>query len=68
MTITLNVPDMSCGHCVKTIEAAVRNLDAAASVRADLAAKTIAVESSSAVSDISRALDTAGYPNTPARA
>ena len=68
MTITLNVPDMSCGHCVKTIEAAVRNLDAAASVRADLAAKTIAVESSRAVNDISRALDTAGYPNTPARA
>ena len=68
MTIILNVPDMSCGHCIKTIETAVRGLDAAASVRADLAAKTIAVDSSIiAVTDISQALDAAGYPNSPAR-
>lgn len=65
MTIMLNVPDMSCGHCVKTIEAAVRGLDAAASVRADLAAKTVAVDSSIAARDVSQALDAAGYPNTP---
>ncbi len=66
MTIILNVPDMSCGHCVKTIESAVRGLDATASIRADLGGKTVAVESRAAASEISRALDAAGYPNTPA--
>lgn len=66
MTIILNVPDMSCGHCVKTIESAVRGLDATASIRADLGGKTVAVESRVAASEISRALDAVGYPNTPA--
>lgn len=66
MTITLNVPDMSCGHCIKTIEGAVKDLDAAASIRADLNGKTVTVESRAPAKDISRALDAAGYPNTPA--
>ncbi len=66
MSIILNVPDMSCGHCIKTIETAVRGLDPTASIHADLAAKTIAVDSRIAATDISQALDAAGYPNTPA--
>ena len=64
MTITLNVPDMSCGHCVRTIEGAVKVLDRDASIRADLGGKTVTVESLAATSDISRALDAAGYRNT----
>jgi copper chaperone len=66
MTITLNVPNMSCGHCVKTIESAVKGLDRDASVRADLGGKTVTVESRAPATDISRALDAAGYPNSPA--
>jgi copper chaperone len=66
MTITLNVPDMSCGHCIKAIESAVRGLDAKASVSADLDGKTVTVSCAATALDIARALDAAGYPNTPA--
>ncbi|WP_374333365.1 heavy-metal-associated domain-containing protein [Aestuariivirga sp.] len=59
-----NVPDMSCGHCVATITKAVKALDPAAEVKADLAAKSVTVESAVPASSIARALDEAGYPNT----
>ncbi|MEK1843183.1 MAG: cation transporter, partial [Pseudomonas sp.] len=40
-----NVEDMSCGHCVKAITQALQAKDPAASVRIDLAAKEVGVES-----------------------
>ena len=64
--IKLNVPDMSCGHCVKVIEGAVRSLDAGASVTTDLASKTVTIETKAANSTVAAALDAAGYPSTPA--
>ena len=60
----LSVPDMSCGHCVKTIEGAVKGIDATAEVRTDLATKTVTIESKAAAAAISQALDDAGYPNS----
>lgn len=59
-----NVPDMTCGHCVSTVTKAVKALDAAADVKADLAAKTVTVETSAPAAAVSKALDEAGYPNT----
>ena len=41
-----NVPDMTCGHCVATITRAVKAVDPAAEVKADLAGKTVTVETS----------------------
>ncbi len=38
-----NVPDMTCGHCVATITRAVKAVDPAAAVKADLAGKTVTV-------------------------
>ena len=61
-----NVPDMTCGHCVSTVTKAVKALDAAAEVKADLATKTVSVETSAPAAAVSKALDDAGYPNTAA--
>jgi copper chaperone len=62
--IILNVPDMSCGHCVGVIEKAVKGIDAGAGVVADLAAKTVKVETAAAASAIGKAVEAAGYPNS----
>ena len=61
-----NVPDMTCGHCVSTVTKAVKALDAAAEVKADLGAKTVTVETTAPAAAVSKALDEAGYPNTAA--
>ena len=38
---TFNVPDISCGHCVKTIEHALGELEGVVSVKADADSKTV---------------------------
>jgi copper chaperone len=64
MKVTL--PDMSCGHCVATVTKAVKALDASAEVKADLASKTVAIETSAPAPAVAKALEKAGYPATPA--
>ena len=61
-----NVPDMTCGHCVATVTKAVKALDPAAEVKADLAGKTVTVQSAVPAAVVAKALDGAGYPNTGA--
>lgn len=61
-----SVPDMTCGHCAATVTKAVKSLDAQAEVNVDLAAKTVTVSSAVPAPAVSKALDDAGYPNTPA--
>ena len=56
------VHDMSCSHCVKTIETAVKALDGGATVTCDLAAKTVAVESTAEPDAVRAVLNDAGYP------
>ena len=58
---TLNVPDMSCGHCVRAIEAAVRALDAQATVDCDLEAKTVRVATTAPAGAVLAAIREAGY-------
>ena len=60
------VPDMTCGHCVATITRAVKAVDPAAEVKADLGARTVTVESAVPAAAVARAMDQAGYPNTGA--
>jgi len=59
--IVLNVPEMSCGHCVATIEAAVRSIDAGAEIQADLPSRTVRVETTAEGRAVREALAAAGY-------
>lgn len=62
--LKLNVPDMSCGHCVSAITEAIKTIDPAADVKTDLAAKSVTVQTTAPAAHIAKALDEAGYPNT----
>jgi copper chaperone len=59
--ITMNVPDMSCAHCVETIRKAVRGVDEGARCDVDLGAKSVRIDSSLPPSDFVEALEEAGY-------
>ncbi|WP_460123703.1 cation transporter [Pseudomonas sp. H3_G09] len=56
-----NVQGMSCGHCVKAITQAVQALDPAASVRVDLAAREVGVESTLTEDQVVAAIREEGY-------
>jgi copper chaperone len=56
-----NVEGMSCGHCVKAITQAVQAKDPAASVRVDLAAKEVGVESALTIEQVIAAISDEGY-------
>ena len=59
----LKVEGMSCGHCVGTIEKAVKSVDPTARVVADLGASTVAVETGANENAVREALRSAGYDN-----
>ena len=59
---TFNVPDMSCGHCVKAITEAVHVLDADAKVETDLESKNVSIDSQASAAALVEALTQAGYP------
>ncbi|MFL1517470.1 MULTISPECIES: cation transporter [Pseudomonas] len=56
-----NVQGMSCGHCVKAITQALQAKDPAASVRVDLAAKEVGVESALTSDQVIAAITEEGY-------
>ena len=56
-----NVEGMSCGHCVKAITQALQAKDPAASVRVDLAAKEVGVESALTTDQVIAAIGEEGY-------
>ena len=56
-----NVQGMSCGHCVKAITQALQAKDPAASVRVDLAAKEVGVESALTSEQVIAAISEEGY-------
>jgi copper chaperone len=62
--LTLNVPDMSCGHCVSTVTKAVKSVDRDAAVTTDLSAQTVTIKSGAAPAALQSALEKAGYPAT----
>jgi copper chaperone len=62
MTLELTLPDMTCGHCVKTVTQAALRLDPAARVQTDLATHRVTIDSSAAPQAIEAALAAAGYP------
>ena len=71
-TVVLNVPDISCAHCVSKIQKAVGDLVGVTSVTASSSAKTTTVAfdpNCVSTADISARLNDAGYPvsDRPAR-
>lgn len=60
--IELTLPDMTCGHCVRTVTATVQKVDAAARVQIDLPTHKVQIESERAADDFKAALADEGYP------
>jgi copper chaperone len=56
-----NVQGMSCGHCVKAITQALQAKDPAASVRIDLAANEVGVESALTAEQVIALITEEGY-------
>ncbi len=56
-----NVQGMSCGHCVRAITQALQARDPAASVRVDLAAKEVGVESALSADEVISLISEEGY-------
>ena len=60
-----HVPDLSCGGCLGFIVRALRDLDDAIRIEANLTTRTIKVFSNRFESALLRALRGAGYPAEP---
>ena len=58
---SLDIPNMSCGHCVRTITETVKAADPAAIVEADLAACRVQVQTSEPREQLAARLKEAGY-------
>lgn len=59
--IELQIPNMSCGHCVRAITEAVKSADPAAKVEIDLAARRVQVDTQLARDALVAHLTEAGY-------
>jgi copper chaperone len=63
MLIELTLPDMTCGHCVKTVTATAQRLDPAARVQTDLATHRVIIDSATiGQAALEAALAEEGYP------
>lgn len=64
MEKTFTIPNISCGHCVRTIENELSELDGVQKVKADAEDKTVAVDWSSPLTeeDIRNLLSSINYP------
>lgn len=63
--ITLSVPDVSCGHCVNTVNGALGALAGVETVNTDLPTKTVHLRydpSQVSLDQIETTLDEEGYP------
>ena len=64
-TATLEAPDISCDHCIMTIEKAITKLEGVRFVSGDPGSKLVTVEYDPARADlaaIEQALEEEGYP------
>ena len=65
MTVEFTLPDMSCGHCVRAVTAAVQRVDAAAQVSVDLSTRQLRIETRRPAMDFVAVLADEGYPPAP---
>jgi copper chaperone len=61
MTLQMTIPDMACSACSDTITSAIKTIDAAATIHANLKTKEVVVETQAAESAIKQAITNAGY-------
>ncbi|HWH85116.1 MAG TPA: heavy-metal-associated domain-containing protein [Burkholderiaceae bacterium] len=66
--IELNLPTMTCGHCVQTVKRTVQRVDPAASVEIDLATHRVRIGSARDAPAFAAALAEEGYAPQPAPA
>jgi len=59
--IEFTLPTMTCGHCVKTVTAAVQRVDADAQLDIDLPTHKVRIESTRPAADFASALAEEGY-------
>ncbi|OWV87972.1 hypothetical protein ATY75_21220 [Rhizobium sp. N122] len=59
--VKFEVPDMTCGHCVSTVEKAIKAADPHASAKIDLGTKTVSVETKMGSEVIQASIADAGY-------
>ena len=60
--LTLSVPDMSCGHCKASVEAALSALSDAGTITVDLPARRVVLSGDAAPQGVLAALDAVGFP------
>lgn len=66
-TTTLAVPDVSCEHCVKTIDETLKGLPSLSDIHTDVERKVVTFvfdPQQTSLETIEAALDEAGYPVT----
>jgi len=56
------IEDLSCNHCAGVITKTVTALDPAATLRIDIPAKTVQIQTAASPAVIAAALNEAGYP------
>jgi len=62
MTIELTLPDMTCGHCAKTVTTTVQQVDPSAQLKIDLPTHKVQIESTQPAQAFAAALTEEGYP------
>lgn len=60
--LELTLPDMTCGHCVKSVTATVQRVDPAATLQIDLPSHAVRIESALPPAGFVAALTEEGYP------
>ncbi len=61
-TLELTLPNMTCGHCQRTVQATVQKLDAQAQLSFDLPAHKVSIATTANPSALKEALADEGYP------
>lgn len=63
-TVTLNVPNISCGHCVNTIQRELKLVAGVADVKADAQTKQVVldVQDEASLAEAKKTLLEIGYP------
>lgn len=64
--VEFTVKDMTCGHCVATITAALKAVDPTGRLEIDLASRSVRVESAMSADRFAAAISRAGFSAVPA--
>ena len=58
---TFHVPDIHCAACIRSLTGAVRDLDAQATLQADLQTKQVIVQTAATDAEVTAAFEEAGF-------